>query len=192
MSDTRVFAAGGYRTIPAVFQYSGGVAAEPGFAIERVTFRRWLPLAEGFGRVAAYLQAVGRPLAAFCACELRSPAPFSEAGFVAFNQHYCEALASWGVYDAAMRFNPVARSNVCPLIAPPPTQGASRLLTSKVLEVGVNRPTAGAGVAATGLAATTGFGLAFGGGSSSSSSSTSRGLIMIFSSTGGTAPLASV
>ena len=36
---TAVFAAGGYRFIPAVFQYSGGVAAEAGFRIERVRFR---------------------------------------------------------------------------------------------------------------------------------------------------------
>ena len=45
---TTVFAAGGYRYIPAVFQYSGGVAAEPGFAIERVRFRTPVPLAQGF------------------------------------------------------------------------------------------------------------------------------------------------
>ena len=45
---TADFAAGGYRYIPAVFQYSGGVAAEPGFAIVRVRFRDPVPLAEGF------------------------------------------------------------------------------------------------------------------------------------------------
>src|SRR4051794_26701714 len=36
MSDVRVFAPGGYRFINAVFQYSGGVAAEPGHRIVRV------------------------------------------------------------------------------------------------------------------------------------------------------------
>src|ERR1043165_8257779 len=40
---TTVFAAGGYRTIPAVFQYSGGVAAEPGFEIVRARFHRPVP-----------------------------------------------------------------------------------------------------------------------------------------------------
>lgn len=123
MSNVRVFAAGGYRTLPGVFQYSGGVAAEPGFAIERVTFRRWLPLAEGFQRIEAHLGAIGRPLTSFCACELRSPGQFSEAGFIAFNQHYCETLARWGIYDAATKFNPVARSNVCPEIDPPKEPG---------------------------------------------------------------------
>jgi hypothetical protein len=49
---TTVFAAGGYRTIPAVFQYSGGVAAEPGFEIVRVRFHRPVPLTEGFARSA--------------------------------------------------------------------------------------------------------------------------------------------
>jgi hypothetical protein len=123
MTQVRRFEPGGYRTIPGVFQYSGGVAAEPGFAIERATFRRWLPLAQGFERVEAYLKSIGRPLTAFCACELRSPAQFSEAGFIAFNQHYCETLAGWGIYEPATRFNPVARSNVCPLIEPPKDPG---------------------------------------------------------------------
>ena len=48
---TATFAPGGYRFIPAVFQYSGGVAAEPGFAIVRVRFRKPVPLAEGFARI---------------------------------------------------------------------------------------------------------------------------------------------
>ena len=75
------FAPGNYRFIPAVFQYSSGVAASPGFEIERVCFDKWLPLAEGFARIASYVQAAGRPLTSFCACELRSPAAFTEAGF---------------------------------------------------------------------------------------------------------------
>ena len=49
---TRDFAAGNYRFIPAVFQYSGGAAADSGFEIERVRFDRLVPLAEGFARAA--------------------------------------------------------------------------------------------------------------------------------------------
>lgn len=123
MTATAIFAKGNYRTIPAVFQYSGGAVAEPGYAIERVTFRDWQPLAEGFKTVEAYMKEIGRPLTAFCACELRSPGQFSEAGFIAFNQLYCETLARWGIYDPATKFNPVARSNVCPLIGAPPEPG---------------------------------------------------------------------
>ncbi|VIO70740.1 2-amino-5-chloromuconate deaminase CnbZ [Bradyrhizobium ivorense] len=111
------FAAGNYRFIPAVFQYSGGAQASAGYEIERVRFDRLLPLAEGFARIAAYIQGTGRPLTSFCACELRSPAAFTEDGFRAFNQHYVKTLAEWGVYDGSS--NPVARSNVCPEIDPP-------------------------------------------------------------------------
>jgi hypothetical protein len=114
---TEVFARGGYRFIPAVFQYSGGVAAEPGFAIERVTFAKPVPLVRGFERVAEIIAARGRPLTAFCACELRSPAPFSDSGFRDFNEAYVATLGRWGIYDG--RTNPVARSNVCPEIDPP-------------------------------------------------------------------------
>ena len=114
---TEVFAPGGYRFIPAVFQYSGGVAAEPGFGIERFTFRSQIPLARGFERAAEIIKARGRPLTAFCACELRSPAPFTDTGFRGFNEAYVETLRNWGIYDG--KRNPVARSNVCPEIDPP-------------------------------------------------------------------------
>jgi hypothetical protein len=106
------FAPGGYRYISAVFQYSGGVAAEPGYAIERARLRAPLPLADGFAAVEAHLAALGRPATAFAACELRSPAPFSEQGFVDFNRHYVGTLERWGIYRDGV--NPVARTNVCP------------------------------------------------------------------------------
>jgi hypothetical protein len=114
---TRDFPAGNYRFIPAVFQYSSGAAADSGFEIERVRFDRLLPLADGFAQVAKYIAAAGRPLTSFCACELRSPAAFTEAGFRAFNEHYVKTLAEWGLFDGTV--NPVARSNVCPEIDPP-------------------------------------------------------------------------
>jgi hypothetical protein len=116
---TKAFAPGGYRYIPGVFQYSGGAAAEPGYQIERVIFRTPIPLARGFERAAAIIGARGRPLTAFCACELRSPGQFTDAGFRAFNERYVQTLAKWGIYDAATNANPVARSNVCPEIDPP-------------------------------------------------------------------------
>ena len=121
MSTTAAFAPGGYRYIPAVFQYSSGVAAEPGFAIERARFARPLPLAEGFAAVEAYLRGIGRPLTAFAACELRSPAPFTEQGFYDFNKAYVVTLERWGIYsmDGDRPVNPVARTNVCPLYNPP-------------------------------------------------------------------------
>src|SRR5436305_2293102 len=111
------FPAGNYRFIPAVFQYSSGAAADPGYEIERVRFDGMVPLAEGFAQAANYIQAAGRPLTSFCACELRSPAAFTEDGFRKFNEHYVKTLAEWKIFDGAT--NPVARSNVCPEIEPP-------------------------------------------------------------------------
>jgi hypothetical protein len=115
--STPDFAAGGYRYIPGVFQYSAGVAALDGFRIERVSFRRPAPLRVGFERIAAHLAALDRPLSAFCACELRSPEPMSEDGFLAFNRLYVGVLSDWGI--ATEGRNPVARSNVCPAVLPP-------------------------------------------------------------------------
>src|SRR5437868_11203133 len=81
MPTVQPFPAGGYRFISHQFQYSGGVAAEPGFRIERARFARSLPLADGFDAIEAYLARIGCSPTAFCACELRSPAQFTDAGF---------------------------------------------------------------------------------------------------------------
>ena len=111
------FPAGGYRFINGVFQYSAGVAASPGHRIRRVRFKSPMQLSDGFGAIEATLRDAGRPLAALCACELRSPAPFSERGFADFNRIYVARLAQWGLAQGER--NPVARSNVCPAIDPP-------------------------------------------------------------------------
>ena len=111
------FPAGGYRYVDGAFQYSCGVAAQPGYRITRVRFQTPQPIADGFRRIEAIVTAAGRPMTAFCACELRSPEPFSEAGFSAFNRSYVEPLKAWGILDGDR--NPVARSNVCPAIDPP-------------------------------------------------------------------------
>jgi hypothetical protein len=55
MSSTITVAAGGFRFVPGVYQYSAGVAAEPGFRVERIRFAEPVPLAEGFARIAAAL-----------------------------------------------------------------------------------------------------------------------------------------
>jgi hypothetical protein len=117
MSATVAFIPGGYAFIPGVFQYSGGVKALSGHRIERVRFAEPVPLTHGFERIAATIRSAGRPLASFCACELRSPAPFTEAGFRAFNEIYVGTLEKWGVIVDGR--NAVARSNVCPAIHPP-------------------------------------------------------------------------
>ena len=113
---------GGYRFIKGAFPYSAGVAAEPGFEIERAGFAAPVPMAEGFRRIAAHLASRGRPLAAFCACELRSPKPFTEAGFREFNRGYGAVLKEqWKLFVDGI--NPVSRSNVCPELDPPAEPG---------------------------------------------------------------------
>jgi len=111
----------GYRFMPGVSQYSCGIGALPGFTIERVRFSRVVPLKVGFQKIAEIIKAAGRPLTAFGACELRSPAPFTEEGFKAFNQIYIQTLIEWGLMKDGV--NPVARSNVCPKIDPPAEPG---------------------------------------------------------------------
>lgn len=117
--STITFEPGGYRFIKGPFQYSAGVAALRGFRLVRVLFRNPVPLDEGFARIEAIIKAAGRPLTSFAACELRSPAPFTEDGFKAFNQVYVGTLSRWGIFDGTT--NPVARSNVCPEIHGPAT-----------------------------------------------------------------------
>jgi hypothetical protein len=66
------------------------------FAIERARFAVPVPLAEGFRFIAAYLDRLDRPRTAFCACELRSPKPFTFEGFAEFNRGYVAVLEEWG------------------------------------------------------------------------------------------------
>jgi len=117
MRQLIAFADGGFSFLEGVFPYSQGVVALPGFAIERARFARPVPVAEGFRRIAEHLAAIGRPKTAFCACELRSPKPFSFAGFGDFNKGYVAVLEQWGLFGNGL--NPVARSNVAPEIDPP-------------------------------------------------------------------------
>jgi len=107
----------GFGFAPGVFQYSCGVVALPGYRMERVRFRKPVSIAAGVARIMAHLEGLCRPLTAFAACELRSPEPFTEDGFIAFNKIYAATLQEWGIFTDGK--NPVARSNVCPEIAPP-------------------------------------------------------------------------
>lgn len=117
MCTVSKFTQGGYRFVSGVFQYSAGVIAEPGFEIVRARFAKLVPIDEGFERIERYLTRLGRPIHALCACELRSPRPFDDAGFLAFNKSYVEPLRRWGIVKDDV--NPIARSNVCPAVNPP-------------------------------------------------------------------------
>jgi hypothetical protein len=109
--------AGNYRFLPGIEPFSSGVVAQPGYEIVRVTLRHPLPYQQGFDMIARHLEAQGRPRAALCATELRSPAPFSFEAFDAFNQEYQRVLSDWHILIAAQ--SPVARTNVVPAVRPP-------------------------------------------------------------------------
>lgn len=108
---------GNYRFLPGIAPYSCGVVSQDGFEIIHVVVQKPAPWRAGFDRVAAHLGGEGRPKTALCAMELRSPAPFTFPGFAAFNGEYAAVLKEWGVFVNGL--NPVARTNVAPVIRPP-------------------------------------------------------------------------
>jgi hypothetical protein len=108
---------GGFSFLRGGSAYAAGVAAAPGFTIEHVRLARTVPLMAGFALVEAHLRSAGRPLAALCAIALRSPKPFSFAGFKEFNAVYTGTLKSWDILVDGI--NPVARTNVAPAVDPP-------------------------------------------------------------------------
>lgn len=109
--------AGGFRFMVGGIPYSQGVAALPGFQVVRATLQCPIPYQQGFQLIDGYLQAQGRPAAALCAIELRSPEPWTDEGFGAFNVVYRKEIASRGLLLGD--YNPVARTNVAPAYDPP-------------------------------------------------------------------------
>jgi len=118
MYSMAVFKEGGYRYLPSVFQYSAGIAAEPGFQLVQARFRSLIPIDDAFICIANHLKKIGRPLTAFAHCELRSPKQFDDQGFIDFNRKYVNTLGQWGIYQSESKecsfISPVARTNVCP------------------------------------------------------------------------------
>lgn len=108
---------GGYSFLPGGAPYSSGVIASPGFELIHATFRDPVPLAAAFEAMEARLKAQRRPMAALCALELRSPAPFSFEGFAEFNEKYRTLLKKYELLPGGP--NPIARTNVAPLVRPP-------------------------------------------------------------------------
>ena len=118
MYPVAIFQEGGYRYLPSVFQYSAGIAAEPGFQLVQARFKSVLPIQDAFNCIKQHLKKIGRPLTAFAHCELRSPKQFDDQGFISFNRQYVSTLEQWGIYQAESQsgsfINPVGRTNVCP------------------------------------------------------------------------------
>jgi hypothetical protein len=108
---------GGYRFLSGIAPYSAGVAAAPGYEIVRAALQSPLPYRLGFELVERHLMSQGRPRAALCAVELRTPQPWSFAGFAEFNVGYVRLLEEWRLLVEGC--NPVARTNVAPAVAAP-------------------------------------------------------------------------
>jgi len=107
-----------YRFLPGGEPYSSGAVATPGFEVVHVTLQRPIPWREGFAAIERYLRAFGRPRTALCAIELRISSPLTFTGFTEFNRSYRGVLAEWGLLVDGR--NPVARTNVAPVVGPPP------------------------------------------------------------------------
>jgi hypothetical protein len=108
---------GDYMFLPGIAPYSSGVVAMPGYEIVHATLRQPVPYRHGFDLIDQHLNAQGRPRYALCAIELRSPQPFTFAGFAEFNQGYQDILAGWDLLVNGQ--NPIARTNVAPAVNPP-------------------------------------------------------------------------
>jgi hypothetical protein len=108
---------GDYLFLPGISPYSCGVVSAPGFEIAHVTFHRPVVYDRMFDQIEQHLNDQGRPKAALCGIELRSPRPFSFNGFVEFNAGYSKTLEDWGLFVDGI--NPVARTNVAPEVDPP-------------------------------------------------------------------------
>ena len=108
---------GGYRYLPGITAFSSGAVAMPGHEIVHVTLGAPVPWRDGFARIDRYLRDLGRPRAALCGIELRSPAPFTFEGFATFNDGYRALLGDWGILVGAD--NPIPRTNVAPVAAAP-------------------------------------------------------------------------
>jgi hypothetical protein len=108
---------GNYHFLKGIAPYSAGVIAEADFEIVHVRLSRSVPLRVGFRTIDAHVRKAGRPPQAICGMELRSPKPFSFAGFTEFNAGYVDALKQWDLLVDGM--NPIARTNVAPVTSPP-------------------------------------------------------------------------
>jgi hypothetical protein len=109
--------AGQYRFLPGIPAFSSGAIALPGAEIVHATLQRAVPWREGFELIDRHLRGLGRPRAALCAIELRSPRPFTHEGFDEWNRGYHARLAEWTLLVDGV--NPIARTNVAPVVGAP-------------------------------------------------------------------------
>ena len=108
---------GNYRFLTGIAPYSSGVVAMPGYEVIYAVLQHPLPYRQGFELIDQHLANLHRPRQALCAIALRSPSPFTFAGFNEFNAGYQQLLIDWALLVEGE--NPIARTNVAPEVAPP-------------------------------------------------------------------------
>ncbi len=108
---------GGFRFLRGIAPYSSGAVAMEGYEVTHAILPPAPPYRKGFEEIDRHLRKLGRPHEALCGIELRSPRPFTFAGFNEFNRQYLELLERRGILAGGL--NPVARTNVAPEIDPP-------------------------------------------------------------------------
>ncbi|MEE2659635.1 MAG: RidA family protein [Candidatus Latescibacterota bacterium] len=108
---------GNYHFLKGIDPYSSGVIANSGYEIVFVTLRESRIWKEGFDAIGQHLSEVSQERSALCGVQLRCPQPYSIQGFIDFNRDYCKVLEDWNLFLGDL--NPVARTNVAPVYAPP-------------------------------------------------------------------------
>ena len=117
MATTKDCTKGHYRFLPGIPPFSSGAVAMPGYQVVHATLRQPVPYRKGFERIDAHLRAEGRPRQALCAIELRIAEQLTPQGFDSFNADYRALLTDWEILLDGE--NPIARTNVAPLVGAP-------------------------------------------------------------------------
>lgn len=105
---------GAFSFLPGGTSFSQGLVVAPGFRLAEWEFTEPVPLPAAFERLAVEFAARGLEWTALAGVDLRSPEPFSAAGFAAFNEAY-EQLVDRYYPIADGDWPPYARTNVAPL-----------------------------------------------------------------------------
>ena len=108
---------GHYHFLKGIDPYSCGVIADPGWEIVHVTLEQALPWREGFDRVEAYLQEVGRDRQGVVRHGVALACAFYYGGVYRFQSGLLSGTQGMGSVCGGM--NPIARTNVAPLFDPP-------------------------------------------------------------------------
>ncbi len=108
---------GGYAFLSGIEPYSSGVVAADGYEVVHVNMATALRWDDGLAAARRFVEARGLTQHAICAVELRCPEPHSLNSFSDFNNRYRTLLEDWDMLVDGL--NPVARTNVAPVISPP-------------------------------------------------------------------------